>query len=199
MTYAFSLHESFVCHVLNFFLVVYLSKNIPHHYQNKDISIIFQMFWDFYLLYSSVFPGKPESNISQWGQNLLPWLLLERQEILMLAVSLTVLLCYLLDCVILFHTDPECFLSGSLLMTFMFLLLLWMTHFPHSYWFMISGCLHRILCFHLLFCPPLWPLLIHLSCLFFLNKSVICDVWYHSCAQMCVHACLCLPLHGSGG
>lgn len=29
-----------------------------------------------------------------------------------------------LGCVIFFHTDPECFLSGSLLMTFMFLLLL---------------------------------------------------------------------------
>lgn len=37
------------------------------------------------------------------------------------------------------------------------------------------------------------------SFLFFLNKSVICDVWYHSCAQMCVHACLCLPLRGRLG
>lgn len=62
-------------------------------------------------------------------------------------------------------------------MTFMFWLLLWMTHFPCAYWFMISSCLHRILCFHLLFCPSLWPLLIHLSAASLFEETVICGVW----------------------
>lgn len=61
------------CYVLlRSFLVVCLSKYVPlHHTSYKDNSIILQnvLGFSYIILYSSVFPCKPDNNTFQVGQN----------------------------------------------------------------------------------------------------------------------------------
>lgn len=62
-----------------------------------------------------------------------------------------------------FSYRPRIFLTRVSADGFVFLLLLSMLHSPHCYWSTITNCLHRILCFHLLFCHFLWQFLTNLS------------------------------------